>query len=139
VVSGTKNTNTWRIATMAKSAMASPAHVERETFVLTDGWLEANGNCAARLFVSMDLHWDAAKQQFGFGKIIPHPPLSLSKGRGDRPVGRRCGCPTTCDGALVASPKYRYVACCQLALSGSPRPFQGRGGGMILKSAGNRC
>src|SRR6266545_6947911 len=53
VVSGTKNTNTWRIATMAKSAMASPAQVARETFVGTDGWLEANENCAARLFVSI--------------------------------------------------------------------------------------
>src|SRR6476660_4245653 len=53
VVSGTKNTNTWRIATMAKSAMASPAHVARGTFVLTDDWLEVKGNCAARLAVSI--------------------------------------------------------------------------------------
>ena len=36
VVSGTKNTNTWRITTMAKSAMASPAQVARDTFVVTD-------------------------------------------------------------------------------------------------------
>src|SRR4029453_5576756 len=56
VVSETKNTNSWRIATIAKSAMASPAHVAREAFVGTDGWLEANGNCATRLFVSIDLH-----------------------------------------------------------------------------------
>src|SRR5258705_13689706 len=56
VVSGTKNTNTWRIATMAKSEMASPAHVARETFTGSDGGLEANGNCAARLSVSMDFH-----------------------------------------------------------------------------------
>src|SRR6476660_9616518 len=55
VVSGTKNVITWRIATMAKSEMASPTHVARETFVGTDGWLEAKGNCAARLLVSMDL------------------------------------------------------------------------------------
>jgi hypothetical protein len=51
-----KNTNTWRIPTIAKRAMASPAHVARETFVGTDGWLGAKANCAARLFVSMDLH-----------------------------------------------------------------------------------
>ncbi len=56
VVSGTKNTNTWRIATMAKSEMASPAHVARGTFVLTDGWLEVRANGAARLSVSMDFH-----------------------------------------------------------------------------------
>ena len=46
VVSGTKNTNTWRIATMAKSAMASPAHVARETFVGTDGWFGVRANGA---------------------------------------------------------------------------------------------
>ena len=56
VVSGTKNAITWRIATIAKSEMASPAHVARGTFVGTDGWLEAKGNCAARLAVSIDLH-----------------------------------------------------------------------------------
>ena len=48
MVSGTKNTNTWRIATIAKSAMASPAHVARETFVGTDGWLECKSELARR-------------------------------------------------------------------------------------------
>ena len=48
VVSGTKNTNTCRIATIAKSEMARPAHVARETFVLADGWLEANGELCGR-------------------------------------------------------------------------------------------
>ena len=33
VVSGTKNTNACRITTSAKSEMASPAHVARDTFV----------------------------------------------------------------------------------------------------------
>ena len=36
VVSGTKNTKAWRITTSAKSEMASPAQVARETFLLTD-------------------------------------------------------------------------------------------------------
>ena len=54
VISGTKNTNICRITTIAKSAMASPTHVARETFAGTDGWLGAKANCAAKLFVSMD-------------------------------------------------------------------------------------
>ena len=49
-----KNTNICRITTIAKSAMASPTHVARETFAGTDGWLGAKANCAAKLFVSMD-------------------------------------------------------------------------------------
>ena len=53
VVSGTKNTNTWRIATIAKSAMASPAHVARETFVLTGDWLDVRPNGAPTLSVSI--------------------------------------------------------------------------------------
>src|SRR5580765_7492463 len=53
VVSGTKNTNTWRIATMAKSAMARPAHVARETFVGTDDRLEVRPNGAPTLSVSI--------------------------------------------------------------------------------------
>src|SRR4029450_3086105 len=46
VVSGTKNTNTWRITTIAKSEMANPAHVAREIFVGTDGWLGVRANDA---------------------------------------------------------------------------------------------
>src|SRR3954452_6741673 len=53
VVSGTKNATSWRIATIAKSEIASPVHVARETFGATDGGFEANGNDAARLFVSI--------------------------------------------------------------------------------------
>jgi hypothetical protein len=53
VISGTKNAISWRIATIAKSEIASPAHVARETFGETDGWFEASGNDAARLFVSI--------------------------------------------------------------------------------------
>jgi hypothetical protein len=48
-----KNTNAWRITTIAKSEMASPAHVARETFVGTDGWLEAKAKWAAGLSVCM--------------------------------------------------------------------------------------
>src|SRR6476660_2888482 len=55
VVSGTKNAITWRIASIAKSAMASPTQVARDTFVGSEGGLEAKGNCVARLAVSMDL------------------------------------------------------------------------------------
>jgi hypothetical protein len=55
VGSGIKNAITWRIPTIAKSAMASPTHVAREIFVGSEGRLEAKGNCAARLAVSMDL------------------------------------------------------------------------------------
>src|SRR4051812_37759225 len=83
VVSGTKNAITWRIASIAKSAMASPAQVARETFVGSDGWLEAKGSCAAGLAVSMDLYSDAANEQFGFGKISPTFALSFCKGRRD--------------------------------------------------------
>ena len=53
MVSGTKNTNTWRIATIAKSAMASPAHVARDTFVLTGDWLDVRPNGAPTLSVSI--------------------------------------------------------------------------------------
>ena len=55
VGSGKKNAITWRIASIAKSAMASPTQVARGTFVESEGWLEAKGNCVARLAVSMDL------------------------------------------------------------------------------------
>jgi hypothetical protein len=53
VVSGTKNTNTWRIATIAKSEMASPAHVARETFVGTKGCSGVRANGAPILSVCM--------------------------------------------------------------------------------------
>ena len=53
MVSGTKNTNTWRIATIAKSEMASPAHVARDTFVLTGDWLDVRPNGAPTLSVSI--------------------------------------------------------------------------------------
>src|SRR6266480_2657702 len=53
VVSGTKNTNACRITTIAKSEMASPAHVARETFVGTDGCSGVRANAAPRFCVSM--------------------------------------------------------------------------------------
>src|SRR6516162_1673455 len=53
VVSGTKNTNTCRIATIAKSEIASPAQVARETFVGTDGCSGVTGKAAPTLSVCM--------------------------------------------------------------------------------------
>src|SRR5262249_45077590 len=53
VASGTKNTNTWRIATIAKSEMVSPAHVAGETFVGRDGCSGVRANDAPILSVSM--------------------------------------------------------------------------------------
>src|SRR4051794_30424933 len=74
VVSGTKNAISWRIATIAKNEIASPAHVARETFDGTAGWFGANGNGAARLFVSIrsplrcrkQAVWIREKSSFGF-------------------------------------------------------------------------
>src|SRR5262245_63234035 len=54
VISGTKNTNTWRITTIAKSEMASPTQVARETFAGTDGSLGAKANGASMLFGSIN-------------------------------------------------------------------------------------
>src|ERR1044071_5031242 len=53
VVSGTKNTNTWRIASIAKSERANPAHVAFETFVGTDGCSGVRANDAPTLSVCM--------------------------------------------------------------------------------------
>jgi hypothetical protein len=54
VVSGTKNTNACRIMTMAKSEMASPAHVARETLVATDGCSGVRANGAPILSVCIE-------------------------------------------------------------------------------------
>ena len=69
VVSGTKNTNTWRIATIAKSAMASPAHVARETFVGRDGCSGVRANDAPTLSVCISFQIRCREAQFGFKKI----------------------------------------------------------------------
>src|SRR4029450_12294573 len=53
VGSGTKKTNTWRIATIAKSEMASPAHVDGETLALTGDGLDVRPNGARTLSVSI--------------------------------------------------------------------------------------
>src|SRR5438874_13438187 len=55
VVSRTKNANAWRITTIAKSEIASPAHVARETFLLTDDGLDVRPNDAPMLSVSIDV------------------------------------------------------------------------------------
>jgi hypothetical protein len=54
VISGTKKTKTWRITTIAKSEMNSPAHVAREAFVGTDNWLGVSAEGAPRFSVSID-------------------------------------------------------------------------------------
>src|SRR6476646_1157672 len=54
VISGTKKTKTWRITTMAKSEMNNPAHVAREVFVGTNGWLGMKAEGAPRFSVSID-------------------------------------------------------------------------------------
>src|SRR6266446_3124691 len=54
VISGTKKTNTWRITTIAKSEMNSPAHVAREAFVGTNGRLGLRAKDAPRFSVSID-------------------------------------------------------------------------------------
>ena len=69
VVSGTKNTNTWRIATMAKSEMASPAHVARDTFVANRRLVGGETERRAELSVSMDCPLRCRNAQFGFKKI----------------------------------------------------------------------
>src|SRR5262245_32549124 len=53
VASGTKNTNSWRIATIAKSEIANPAHVARDTFAGADGCPGVKANDASTLFVCM--------------------------------------------------------------------------------------
>src|SRR5262245_7244411 len=53
VASGTKNTNTWRIATIAKREMASPNHVARETFAGAEGCSGVRANDAPALSVCM--------------------------------------------------------------------------------------
>src|SRR6476661_777877 len=54
VVSGTKKTKTWRITTIAKSEMNSPAHVAREIFVGTDVRLGMRAKGEPRFSVSID-------------------------------------------------------------------------------------
>src|SRR6266436_8341591 len=54
VISGMKKTNTWRITTIAKSEMNSPAHVAREVFVGTNGRLGVRAKGAPRFSVSID-------------------------------------------------------------------------------------
>ena len=46
VISGTKNTNAWRITTIAKSAINSPAHVARDTFAGSDDCSDVRTNGA---------------------------------------------------------------------------------------------
>src|SRR5205823_3950444 len=53
VISGTKNTNTWRIATIAKSEINSPAHVARETFAENDACSGVSANAPPMLSVCM--------------------------------------------------------------------------------------
>src|SRR4029434_10413910 len=69
VISGTKNTNACRIATIAKSEMASPAHVARETFVGTDGCSGLRAKGATMLSVSINFQIRCRDAQFGFKKI----------------------------------------------------------------------
>ncbi len=54
VISGTKKTKIWRITTIAKSEMNSPAHVTRELFVGTDSRLGMKAEDAPRFSVSID-------------------------------------------------------------------------------------
>ena len=54
VISGTKNANTWRITTIAKSEMAKPAQVARETLVATDERSGVKANDAPTLSVCIN-------------------------------------------------------------------------------------
>src|SRR5262245_30139050 len=54
VISGAKKTKTWRITTIAKSEINSPAHVARETLVGSDGWSGVRAIAAPMLSVSID-------------------------------------------------------------------------------------
>src|SRR5262249_38497544 len=63
VISGTKNTKTCLITTIAKSEMASPAQVAGETFVGTDGRFGMRANGAPMLSVcicSIEMLYDTA-------------------------------------------------------------------------------
>src|SRR4051794_38758254 len=95
VVSGTKNAISWRIATIANSEIASPAHVARETFGGTAGWFEANGNGAARLFVSIRSPLRCRPRAVWIRENHPlRSPSCFARAR-RWPIGRRRACPTT--------------------------------------------
>src|SRR5882757_9843138 len=101
VVSGTKNTNACRITTIAKSEIASPAHVARDTFLLTDDGLDVRPNGAATLSVSMNCS----------NKMPGHAVWIQENTRGSHATIAFAGCHWRCPGRLAL--------------------FQGRGGGMI--------
>ena len=84
VVSDPKNTNVWRITTIAKSEMKSPTHVAHEIFVGTDGRLEVRVKGALRFSVSI-IPLRCRKAAFGFKKSK----ASSSRCDEQQAIGRR--------------------------------------------------